>query len=66
MMLLLAVLFTIPFFVFAEDVFILIGAGSATGMAVSYGRIVFAGSIFIFITSVASAILSLQAVSSYS
>ncbi|MEA1998770.1 MAG: MATE family efflux transporter, partial [Euryarchaeota archaeon] len=30
MMLLLAVLFTIPFVVFAEDVFILIGAGSAT------------------------------------
>ncbi len=57
MMLLLAVLFTIPLFVFAEDLFALIGAGSATGMAVSYGRIVFAGSIFIFITSVASAIL---------
>ena len=57
MMLLLAVLFTIPLFVFARDVFALIGAGRATGMAVSYGRIVFAGSIFIFITSVASAIL---------
>ena len=57
MMLLLAVLFTIPLFVFAEDVFALIGAGSATGMAVSYARIIFAGSIFIFITSVASAIL---------
>jgi len=57
MMLLLAVLFTIPLFIFAEDLFVLIGAGSATGMAVSYARIIFAGSIFIFITSVATAIL---------
>ncbi|MEA1894170.1 MAG: MATE family efflux transporter [Euryarchaeota archaeon] len=56
-MLLLAVLFTIPLFVFARDVFTLIGSGSATGMAVSYARIIFAGSIFIFITNVASAIL---------
>ncbi|HDN65566.1 MAG TPA: MATE family efflux transporter, partial [Methanosarcinales archaeon] len=56
-MLLIAVIFTIPLFVFARDVFVLIGAGSATGMAVSYARIIFAGSIFIFITSVASAIL---------
>ncbi|MEA1869633.1 MAG: MATE family efflux transporter [Euryarchaeota archaeon] len=56
-MLLLAVIFTIPLFVFANDIFALIGAGSATGMAVSYARIIFAGSIFIFITSVASAIL---------
>jgi putative MATE family efflux protein len=56
-MLLLAVLFTIPLFVFAKDIFSLIGAGSATGMAVSYARIIFAGSIFLFITSVASAIL---------
>ncbi|MEA3324217.1 MAG: MATE family efflux transporter, partial [Euryarchaeota archaeon] len=46
-MLLLAVLFTIPLFVFARDVFTLIGSGSATGMAVSYARIIFAGSIFI-------------------
>lgn len=57
MMLLLAVLFTIPLFVFAEDLFVLIGAGSATAMAVSYARILFAGSIFIFITNVAGAIL---------
>ena len=56
-MLLLAILFTVPLFVFARDIFALIGAGSATGMAVSYARIIFAGSIFIFITSVASAIL---------
>ncbi|KAF5413678.1 MAG: Multidrug resistance protein MdtK [Candidatus Methanogaster sp.] len=57
MMLLLAVLFTIPLFVFARDLFVLIGAGSATELAVSYARILFAGSIFIFITNVAGAIL---------
>jgi len=57
MMLLLAVPFTILLFVFARDLFVLIGAGSATGLAVSYARVIFAGSIFIFITSVASAIL---------
>ena len=56
-MLLFAVAFTIPFFVFAHDIFALIGAGKTTGMAVAYGRVIFAGSIFIFFTNVANSIL---------
>ena len=47
-MLLLAVAFTIPFFAFAHDIFALIGAGKTVGMAVAYGRVIFAGSILIF------------------
>jgi len=56
-MLLFAVAFTIPFFVLAHDIFALIGAGKTTGMAVAYGRVIFAGSIFIFFTNVANSIL---------
>ena len=56
-MLLIAVAFTIPFFVLAHDIFALIGAGKTTGMAVAYGRVIFAGSIFIFFTNVANSIL---------
>ena len=56
-MLLLAVAFTIPLFAFAPDIFALIGAGKTTGMAVAYGRVIFAGSIFIFFTNVANSIL---------
>ncbi|MEA1943844.1 MAG: MATE family efflux transporter [Euryarchaeota archaeon] len=57
MMLLLAVLFTIPLFIFAKDLFVLIGAGRTVDMAISYGRVIFAGSIFIFFTNIANAIL---------
>ncbi len=57
MMLLLAVLFTVPLFIFARDIFVLIGAGRTVDMATSYGRIIFAGSIFIFFTNIANAIL---------
>jgi putative MATE family efflux protein len=56
-MVLLAVAFTIPLFIFAEELFVLIGAGKTTGLAVAYGQIIFAGSIFIFFTTVANAIL---------
>ncbi|MCW7069614.1 MAG: MATE family efflux transporter [Methanophagales archaeon] len=56
-MLLFAVAFTIPFFVLAHDIFALIGAGKTTGMTVAYGRVIFAGSIFIFFTNVANSIL---------
>ncbi|EMR73745.1 putative efflux protein, MATE family [Thermoplasmatales archaeon SCGC AB-539-N05] len=55
--LLLAVAFTVPLFVFAENIFVLIGAGKTVGLTVDYGQIIFAGSIFIFFTSVANAIL---------
>lgn len=56
-MLLLAVAFTIPLFAFAHDIFALIGAGKTVGMAVAYGQVIFAGSILIFFTNIASSIL---------
>ena len=57
MMLLLAVLFTIPLFAFAEELFVLIGAGRTVDLAVAYSRVIFAGAIFIFVTNVANAVL---------
>ncbi|MEA3487964.1 MAG: MATE family efflux transporter, partial [Euryarchaeota archaeon] len=57
MMLLLTVLFTIPFYAFTDELFVLIGAGNTADMAAAYARIIFAGSIFIFFTNVANAIL---------
>ncbi|MFV9676133.1 MAG: MATE family efflux transporter [Methanosarcinales archaeon] len=57
MMLLLTVLFTIPFYAFTDELFVLIGAGNTADMAIAYARIIFAGSIFIFFTNIANAIL---------
>ncbi len=57
MMLLAAVLFTVPLFIFTERIFILLGAGRTIGMAVSYARIMFAGTLIIFFVNVANAIL---------
>jgi len=54
---LVAVVFTIPLFIFAENIFALIGAGKTIGLTVDYGHIIFAGSIFIFFTSASNAIL---------
>jgi putative MATE family efflux protein len=56
-MLLLTVLFTIPLFAFTDELFVLIGAGKTADMAIAYARVIFAGSIFIFFTNVANAIL---------
>lgn len=56
-MLLAVVLFTVPLYAFAEELFALIGAGKTLSMTVAYGQIIFAGSIFIFFTNVANAIL---------
>ena len=53
----IAIIFSIIFFVSAESIFSLIGAGETLNMAVSYGRVIFAGSIFIFFSYVAYAIL---------
>jgi len=52
-----ALVFTIILFTFADKIFISIGAADITNMAVSYGRIIFAGSIFIFFLNNALAIL---------
>jgi len=57
MMLLTAVLFTIPLFFCAEGLFVMIGAGRTVDLAVAYAQIIFAGSIFLFFTNTANAIL---------
>jgi len=54
---LIAIIFSIIFFASAELIFRLIGAGEILQMAVSYGRVIYAGSIFIFFSYVAFAIL---------
>lgn len=56
-MVLIAVAFTIPLFAFADELFVLIGAGKTVGMAVAYGQVIFAGSILIFFTNIVNAIL---------
>jgi len=56
-MLLFTVAFTIPLFVFAGDIFVLIGAGKTAGMAAAYGSVIFAGGIFIFFSNTANSIL---------
>ena len=55
--LLISVVFTVIFFTFADTIFSSIGAAETVQMATSYGRIIFAGSVFIFFISVALAIL---------
>jgi len=57
MMLLLVLIFTIPFYVFAPQIFSLAGAGRTTDLAVAYARVIFLGSIVIFFTNVANSIL---------
>lgn len=54
---LVAIAFTIPLFLFSGYIFPLIGAGSAAPYAETYGQIVFAGSIFIFLYNYGTAIL---------
>lgn len=57
LMLLFTIVFTIPLFVFAEDIFALMGAGKIAGMATVYGSVIFAGGIFIFFSNIANSIL---------
>lgn len=57
LMLILSALFSIFLFVFARDILLCIGAGSSIDMSVPYGQVIFAGSIFIFFSNVANAIL---------
>jgi len=52
-----ASVFSILLFAFADGLFVSIGAKETASMATSYGRIIFAGSVFIFFTNVAYAIL---------
>ena len=55
--LLISFVFTTIFFTFADTIFASIGAAETVHMATSYGRIIFAGSVFIFFINVALAIL---------
>ena len=53
----IAIVFSILLYAFSDRIFVLIGAGDAASMAVSYGRIIFACSIVIFFSYIANAIL---------
>ncbi len=57
MLAVLAVVVTVPFYLLAGNLFVLLGAGSAAGMAAEYGRILFLGTAAILFTNVAYAIL---------
>lgn len=57
LMLILVILFTVPLYFYADRIFTLIGAGGTVGLASSYGKVIFAGSIFMFFPNVAGAIL---------
>jgi len=57
LMLILAVLFSIPLVLLAEDIFVLMGSGRTIGMAVDYAEVIFSGSILVFFTNIANAIL---------
>ena len=48
---------SIPFFVFARDVFLFMGAGEIADTAAVYARILFGGSLVVFFSNVANALL---------
>ncbi len=53
----LAAAVTVPVYLFAGDLFVLLGAGDAAGLATEYARVLFLGTFFILFTNVAYAIL---------
>jgi putative MATE family efflux protein len=57
LMIILTCAYTIPLFIFAEDIFRIIGAEQATGTATLYARIMYAAAIVWFFTSIATALL---------
>lgn len=57
LLLIFSILSSIILLLFTKNILISLGAGSAIDMAVSYGQIIFAGSIFIFFSNIANAIL---------
>jgi len=57
LMVIAALAYAIPLFVFAEDIFRLIGAGEATATASLYARIIYSASIVSFFISIATALL---------
>lgn len=56
-MLIISILFTIIFFVFAPSIFSVIGAGKTLAMATVYARIMAIGTVIIFFSFIANAIL---------
>ncbi len=57
MMSVIAVVLTIPCFILADEIFSALGAGSVTDLAAVYARIMFGGTIIIFFSNVANALL---------
>jgi putative MATE family efflux protein len=57
LMIIVALAYSIPLFMFADDIFRLIGAGQATATASLYARIIYSVSIVSFFTSIATALL---------
>jgi putative MATE family efflux protein len=55
--LIIAIIFSFILFIFADRLLTSIGATKTANMAISYGRIIFAGSIFLFFSNVGYAIL---------
>jgi putative MATE family efflux protein len=56
-MVIISAIFSVVLFIFAEQIFISMGAGDVVGDATAYARILFGGSIVIFYMQVATAIL---------
>ncbi|MBN1785855.1 MAG: polysaccharide biosynthesis C-terminal domain-containing protein, partial [Candidatus Methanofastidiosa archaeon] len=54
---LVAMAFSLPTTLLSEPIFRFLGAGEVTSLAVSYARILFAGSIIVFFTNVANSLL---------
>jgi putative MATE family efflux protein len=57
LMVIISIIFTIPFLILAKPIFILVGAGDIVNLVVSYANIMFAGTIIIFFNMVATSIL---------
>ncbi len=57
LMVIASIVYSIPAVIFVRQLFLLIGAGKALDITVSYARIMFAGSILIFFIQVANALL---------
>ncbi len=57
LMFVIAVLFSIPVFIFLPEIFDLFQAGEVAPLAVSYGRVIVGFSLIIFFTNIANAIL---------
>jgi putative MATE family efflux protein len=53
----LAVIYSVPLYVFAEPIFHIMGAGEALEMSLDYGRVMILGSVFIFLANIGNSFL---------